>query len=567
MLDSIYGKLADIGIDIARNQYKDNIDEIDLRNSLMSYIESIESLNEICSREEEFDFQSFLDYMGNELQKDVEERIFSPDKNIRKRAREQIVDKVVNYSKAETTESKKRVASFATTAIDIIRNFYKRKIDKKSWFIVDEISDCINEAKDEIIDSIKDNQSIDAYYKLSREGNIGEVENRLNVILNVISLNHPLSPYYGYSMRDDKLISIPKSKEAVKKYPPRVLCSGNVLVGGMSVNAVDEELLNYADRHQLPIVMNVIEAKKMLGDIPDPKQHEAEALVGKNLTRKPKPFPPAFPCQFLVNNAVYLEYIELRTEEILDDGTYIVTNKAQKDCAFRIKLTFNLKDGSNHVNYTITIKDACMKDCLIYSKFMYNASKGGLLSIKMLKNKEELIVGKIEPHEYKCGFDSGDEEIDFLERVCDIEEYYNVSLNAQDNISAEEYGLVLYISDLIRGKEIEKKWKELSITGICNKEFREHIDNMGNSYLAFGAQIKNHVNLLKAEFDLDVYHIWTMAQIKEYNKLVKKMNLMKDDEPIKFVLIAGENGIDIESLQPINFVSRKHMKDNEHSNG
>ena len=77
----------------------------------------------------------------------------------------------------------------------------------------------------------------------------------------------------------------------------------------------------HAYRHQLKLVMSIDEAVKLLGNRPDPIQTEAKQYIGKEIIAIPPEFPEAFPCSIKVGEKTYFDYILLRTEEILDDGT------------------------------------------------------------------------------------------------------------------------------------------------------------------------------------------------------------------------------------------------------
>ena len=153
-----------------------------------------------------------------------------------------------------------------------------------------------------------------------------------------ISTQHKLFPDYGFDFRlhngQQRLTSIPLASGAEKKYPPKFKCVGTVRVGDKYVEEITPELIDYANRHQLPLKLNITQAQKLLGTELDPIQYEAEELVGKVLTVPPKPFHKAFPCSISINDVVEFDYILFRTQEILDDGTTVVSNSKQTDCPF-----------------------------------------------------------------------------------------------------------------------------------------------------------------------------------------------------------------------------------------
>lgn len=82
----------------------------------------------------------------------------------------------------------------------------------------------------------------------------------------------------------------------IKNIPPQIVCKGRIKVGNKYVNRFDADIIDYANRHQLTIAIDINEAKKLLGDVEDPIQSEAEHIVGTTSIIPPKPFPAALPC-------------------------------------------------------------------------------------------------------------------------------------------------------------------------------------------------------------------------------------------------------------------------------
>ena len=77
----------------------------------------------------------------------------------------------------------------------------------------------------------------------------------------------------------------------------------------------------------------------MLGDTQDPAQAEAEKLKGKTLYIDPTPFPEAFAVSLICEKEVIFDYIKIRTKEILEDDTYIVTNEEHKQAKYSFMLS------------------------------------------------------------------------------------------------------------------------------------------------------------------------------------------------------------------------------------
>lgn len=222
-------------------------------------------------------------------------------------------------------------------------------------------------------------------------------------------------------------------------------------MNGEYLDRFDVNTIDYANRHQLPITLNVITAKKLLGDIDDPVQHEAENIIGESFIIPPKPFPPAFPCSISLDENAIFDYILFRTEEILDDGTIVISNREQENCPFRIRVSANLKTGKTL--YSADIVDPTNEELLQYLRFLTRAASGKTISIRVLSLGEELATGKPGNVEYNGGFDKIESEIEFLEKIVTIEHYYNDIITIPEEIMIDDFKAISYLASLIDGKD------------------------------------------------------------------------------------------------------------------
>ena len=156
--------LTNLGLEAGKKHLCDKVNEKKLHNSLRKYIERHRKYNDLCSFAEEIDFQGLVKYINNQLLDDVEKRIFNPSVEERKIARQNIVDCAVAFSKANTTEARLRVGRLISTSIDIIKDFYKKGIDKQYWLIASEIVDAVasevNNSEQRIIQQMDVKQDI-----------------------------------------------------------------------------------------------------------------------------------------------------------------------------------------------------------------------------------------------------------------------------------------------------------------------------------------------------------------------------------------------------------------------
>lgn len=124
--DILLDKLTDIGLEVGKSQINKKLNEQLLRNKLKKYISEQKELNGLYSMKEEFDFEGLLNYILNHLITDVQTRVFSINTVERGRARKEVIDKAIKFSKANTKESINNVKKIVATSIDIIKSFYSK---------------------------------------------------------------------------------------------------------------------------------------------------------------------------------------------------------------------------------------------------------------------------------------------------------------------------------------------------------------------------------------------------------------------------------------------------------
>lgn len=558
--------LTDLGIEATKDNVKNKLDEKKLRESLMAYIESQQNYNEMCSLTEEIDFQGLIDYIKNNLIDATGTRFFDPNRNKRRQARQQIVDAAVVFSKADTDEAKFRVSKYISICLDIIRGFYEEhhlslKEFLLSDMIVDAVADevaeaqttlmtAVDSAKNEILAKIDNTGSlfsVDKALAFAKAGETDTIRDGIKKILDHISLEHPYYPHFGYDYRNGMILSKPLTEEAKKLYPPKYVLTGPVKIGNQYYNNPNGNPLDYSYRHQIPITLEISKATKLLGEKPDPRQDEMAGLEGQKLIASPPEFPPAFPCAIKVGETIFFEYILLRTQEILDDGTYIIGNKDQGG-SFYFEIRINPQIPSSP-DFSMKIRNATNRELLNFVRFMTTLSKEKDLHIYVLALGEDIIAGYINDIDYQTGFSSVDEEIDFLERVCVIEDYFHIQLNPHGEISYKEYKTVIQISDLIRNEEVLGTWNEATFTGVLTQHFREELINMDKEEYRFSYVGISHVELFGAEFEFRFMRTFKKAQIVDIEKVRRKAEVLDNGDDIKITFRAGNDNGTIDTLK------------------
>lgn len=408
----------------------------------------------------------------------------------------------------------------------------------------------VDGAKEQILAKIDNTGtlfSVDKALALVEAGEVDTIGSGIKKLLDHITLEHPYYPDFGYDYRNGMILSKPLTAEAKKLYPPKFVLTGAVRFGDWYYNDPNGDPLDYAYRHQIPITMEVSQATKLLGEKPDPRQDEVAVLEGNTVIATPPEFPPAFPCAIKVGDKTFFDYVLLRTQEILDDGTYVIGNIEQGG-HFYFEVRINPQNPSKP-DFKINMSNATNKELLNYVQFMSTLSREKDLHIYVLGLGEDIIAGYMNDMNYKTGFVSVDEEIDFLERVCSIEDYFGVVLAPNGEISNKEYEAVLHISDLIRNDEVRGTWNEATFTGIMSQHFRDELISMDKELYMFSYVGISHVELFGAEFEFRFMRTFKCARMVDFEKVKRKAEVLDDGDDIKITFMAGDDKGTIDTLK------------------
>ena len=558
--------LVSLGLDVGLEKFKDKADEDKLRAALQSFITGRKDYYDVCRIADEIDYQGLYDYMTGELKDFVTQRMFSPSKMERGKAREDILSAAVSYANADTDEARRRVMQTVSAAIDIIHSFYAKRVDRKEWLLSSEIVDAVDEAvsgkisastqvmtdkieetKNEILKKMDGSLfSIDKATELAENGRIGDVEGGIKKILEHVSLTHPLYPDFGYGYFDGNLRSKALTENAKKNFPVRYSFKGTIKFGNEFYNEQQGDPIDYSYRHQKPFSMEISDAVKYLGDIKAPDQAEVDRLKGKVVVGSPPEFPQAFACSIKVGDMVFYDYVLLRVQEILDDGTYIIGNKEQGgEFYFEIRVNPN---NSLKPDFKTKMNNPSIRGLLNQARFMKALREEKDLHIFVLKEQQDFMAGSINDVDYPIGFSSLEEEIDFLERLCDIEDYFHVTFHLNGNIYQQEYNTVLRISDLVRGNDVYGTWTDAAFTGIIDQHFRDELLNIEDEEHEFSYTGESEMELFGEAISFRFMRSFIRARIVELDKVKKKVDILDDGDSIKIKLKAGNDDTAIETL-------------------
>ena len=561
--------LVTLGFDVVKDNLKNKSYEKQLRDRLDNFIERQLKHNELCSVEEEIDFEGLANYLGGNLKEDIKKRLFG-EIHERDSAHKTIVAKVKEYANANTKCGEKRAIAIATKTIGILRDFYRSKTNSALLFmsaeIVDDIINVTTNQHEEIItkfDKIEtkiDNLDVNPIdkiiltnQKLLRDKNFSDVEENISRIITGVCGWHDLHPHYGYTIRhihgETHLASIPLTSEAKKLYPPVIRCKGTAKMNGTYLKNITPAVINYANRHQLPIILNVSDAQKLLGRKLDPIQYEAEELIGREFILPPQPFPEAFACSISFNKIVEFDYVLFRAQEILDDGTVVLSNIEQTNFPFHIEMKANLENKT--ITFNINIFNPSNKNALQYARIIKKAEQGEELSIKVLKLGQELTRGNLSAVKYESSFKTIDEEIRFFEMIVAIEEYFGITIVLPKDIMVSDYNNACYLFELIQGEMHQVHWSKVEFTIELSENLRNNILSWDGKPYSLSYVGTNTIPLWGETYNVPIIRKYVSVKPQDIEHLKEKAKVLDLGDQIKLVYLPanGEKGIYEDSLQ------------------
>lgn len=530
-----------------------------INEKLENYLSRKLKDNWFCTQEEEIDFEGLANYIRGDLLEDVEVRLFGEQQE-REFARKKILEKVVIYANAKTNLSASRAQRMANDVLEMLKVFWRTQVPKELRMMSGEIVDNVNAHTDEQVQKISDKinysmgeikneisesmtMSLDKNAQLQQSGKLGIVEDNINITLNALAVQHKIPDFFKYQLQyiGDRYrwVSIPVHPDACKLYPPKIKGIAEFKIDGVDKSLWENNIFDYANRHQLGITMSVRDAEKYLGIIKDPSQVEAEMMKGKNYIISPKPFPPAFPCSIMGDGKTIINYLLLRTIDISDDGVYTVTNDEQNGREFEFILKFNSKNKKTDFNFSA--ERFGNRGRLKILKAMKDLMDCDDIRIYLLEQNKDFICGHFTDWKWP-GNSSIEDAILFYERVLLVEEYFKKELTIPNSITADEFENLNYISELIKGGICEFKWESLSCNFDVDKNNKDIFLNGSDMEYELQFDSNVQITLWEDEFVLPVRRQYACVKIDKREKLKQQLQISDIGDPIKITFVPGSEG-------------------------
>lgn len=561
ILPKAYDTVLGIGLDACKGKLKSVKEQVQIREKLEAYLSVELQKNWFCTQEEEIDFEGLANYIRTDLINDVEIRLFG-EKEQRAQAREEILRKAAEYAHAHTSLSRERAISIVSNALNVLREFYRTKVPRDYLYIAGEMVDIIGEKQEQETEKLSEKieytervlekkigaenlLSTDANIRLMQSGNYTGVEQNITSAIRAISTMHPLHEYYGVGVHtvDGKteLFSCPTSKNIPQEYQPKMQLGVKATLGGRKINGFNSSTLSYAYRHQIPFDVNVIEAKKMLGTVPDPYQHEAERELGKRYKIYPPQFPAASPYSLLGDDNVVIQFLLLRTREISDDGTCEITNEEQKNAPVWIR--FKLNDSKKTFQFSIEPLNDKNSEKLVVAKIMKSLTSSEVIRLHSLEYDSDLVTGKVDPDSYHAMFDTFAEDMDFYEKVIDIEQYLEKDIELPPTISQRDVDNIEYLAGLVRGDKCGCSWAEFSSNLIVSQNLKDSVKSKSLDHeLCLTESGIVPIELFGSVYKIPITRTFPYVIIKDLERFYEKVQVLDPGDSIKITCVPGHTG-------------------------
>ena len=259
------------------------------------------------------------------------------------------------------------------------------------------------------------------------------------------------------------------------------------------------------------------------------------------MVMKPPSFPEAFPCSVIVDGETIVDYLLLRTKRIEDDGTAIVTNDEQEN--FNFKVTLMVNATTTNLNLTVTPVNPSNVKSLKYRQFLKRAMYAKNLSLKSLKQNTIIISSKANLMPHDC--EKLDIEIEFLQRVVVIENYFHVAFNIPEEITAEDHRLMDRIYSMIIDGKYCGTCSHFTMSFELSQELRNSICDLGDRACGFAYNMDVEANLFDQKLSFRIIRKIDYLRLENFEKTNAKLDVLDDGDILKIVFVSGIDNSDV----------------------
>lgn len=132
--------------------------------------------------------------------------------------------------------------------------------------------------------------------------------------------------------------------------------------------------------------------------------------------------------------------------------------------------------------------------------------------------------------------------MDFLKRICEIEKYFSVKLKIPDSFTRNDYKLVFYLSDLIRGERVKRNIGTIECTAIVGDEIKKTVMERGRETEDLVHVGPSRVTIFDHAFDIQIVRELKNVRFMQIDKIKALLNILDNGDtfPLKLELVTKE---------------------------
>lgn len=198
--------------------------------------------------------------------------------------------------------------------------------------------------------------------------------------------------------------------------------------------------------------------------------------------------------------------------------------------------------ATTNLNLTVTPVNPSNAESLRYRQFLKKAMFAKNVSLKSLKQNTIIISSKANLMPHDC--EKLDNEIEFLQRVVAIENYFHVVLIIPEKITVEDHRLMDRLYSMIIDGEYCGTCNRFTMSFELSQELRNSICDLGDRACGFAYNMEVESNLFNQKLCFRIIRRIDCLRLENFEKLKAKLDVLDDGDILKIAFINGTDNSD-----------------------
>ncbi len=371
-----------------------------------------------------------------------------------------------------------------------------------------------------------------------------------------MAMSHSLFPYFTVDiakMNDGKyrLMSKPTRKESIVKYPLNFKGSFTILDERYKDIKDKQKMMDIIQFSDTPIEVKLNKFEQYLGNVLDPYPNPELSPMQEGVKSYIMPSKREVPkikwnVDICFHDSKFkLSSIQLKLVKQLSSNTFLFNNYHQSLKPVFLELKLEITDKYVNCNLNYKINETKINDCktvLTFNKFVLNLLTKSYYMYE--KNEKKTIMsGESKKNISQEEIDSLQHYINIVERILEIEKYFNKTFNVPNEISKDDVMNINELYRFIMASKKKEKGVNVFIT-ISKKDMDlEKVQSLINMPKTSLMSISENVifNILGIDIKIKKiiikYYDVKCSNAKEVNKFIKNIETFDDTDTLKIIMI------------------------------